>query len=142
MNKLKIKQIQFFVKDNWIILLTIFVLFIMTMLVNYSYSALISARIEEANLTSEIKLLKNRADIIKAILAKVLIQDSGVGTDLDFVRGIIQLSDSGIGTDIIAQILVKVLIQDSGIGVDRIKVPLYYTNKYIPQGNVYHDKYD
>jgi len=66
MNKLKIKQIQFFVKDNWIILLTIFVLFIMTMLVNYSYSALISARIEEANLTSEIKLLKNRADIIKA----------------------------------------------------------------------------
>jgi len=48
---------------------------------------------------------------------------------------------------------VKVLIQDSGIGVDRIKVPPYYTNKYIPQGdsytnkyipqgNVYHDKYD
>ena len=63
------------------------------------------------------------------------------------------MSDSGIGTDIIAQILVKVLIQDSGIGVDRIKVPSYYTNKYIPQGdsytnkyipqgNVYHDKYD
>lgn len=65
MNKLKVKQLQFFVKDNWIILVTLFVFFMMILLVNYSFSALSLARIEEANLKEETKILKNRVDIIK-----------------------------------------------------------------------------
>jgi len=65
MNKLKVKQLQFFVKDNWIILVTLFVFFMMILLVNYSFTAFSLARIEEANLKEETKILKNRVDIIK-----------------------------------------------------------------------------
>ena len=62
------------------------------------------------------------ADIVKAILAKILIQDSGVGTDLVQTKGAISISDSGIGADIISAILAKILIQDSGVGVDAILI--------------------
>jgi len=66
MNNLKVKKIQFFVKDNWIVLISLFVFFIMLILVNYSFGALSLARIEEDNLLKETQQLKSRVDIVKA----------------------------------------------------------------------------
>jgi len=66
MNKLKLKKLEFFFKDNWIVIITIFVFSIMLILVNYSFGALTLARIEEDNLLREMQQLKNRVDIVKA----------------------------------------------------------------------------
>lgn len=78
---------------------------------------------------------------ISKVLAKLSILDLGVGADTVRTLGVIKIFDSGAGIDLIAKILAKVLIKELGKGVDRIKVPRFYSDKYLRQATSYTDKY-